>query len=178
MRVQRDDNFSITYREPGMECPCQSGRKYSKCCQPLLNGKKQAETAEQLMRARYTAYSQIEMDFIEKTHDPKTNKDIDMQGSQEWAESTNWQGLEIVETKQGGVDDEVGTVEFKATFLTEEGSQIHHELSYFRKQDGVWYYSDSTNPNRTLVRESPKVGRNEPCSCGSKKKYKKCCGAG
>ena len=130
------------------------------------------------MRARYTAYTQIEMGFIEKTHDPKTNKDIDMQGSREWAESTNWEGLEIVETKQGGVDDEVGTVEFKAIFSTEEGSQIHHELSHFRKQNGVWYYSDSITPNRTLVREFPKVGRNEPCPCGSGKKHKKCCGAG
>ncbi|MCJ7692479.1 MAG: SEC-C domain-containing protein, partial [Sedimentisphaerales bacterium] len=26
--------------------------------------------------------------------------------------------------------------------------------------------------------EKPKVGRNEPCSCGSGKKYKKCCGRG
>jgi uncharacterized protein YecA (UPF0149 family) len=25
--------------------------------------------------------------------------------------------------------------------------------------------------------QSPKVGRNEPCPCGSGKKYKKCCGA-
>ncbi|MBN1864315.1 MAG: preprotein translocase subunit SecA [Victivallales bacterium] len=30
----------------------------------------------------------------------------------------------------------------------------------------------------TFVRETPKVGRNEPCPCGSGKKYKKCCGAG
>jgi preprotein translocase subunit SecA len=28
-----------------------------------------------------------------------------------------------------------------------------------------------------LRREEPKVGRNDPCSCGSGKKYKKCCGA-
>ena len=28
----------------------------------------------------------------------------------------------------------------------------------------------------TFVRESPKVGRNEPCPCGSDKKFKKCCG--
>ncbi|MDY0144747.1 MAG: preprotein translocase subunit SecA [Kiritimatiellia bacterium] len=28
----------------------------------------------------------------------------------------------------------------------------------------------------TMVRETPKVGRNEPCPCGSGKKYKKCCG--
>jgi uncharacterized protein YecA (UPF0149 family) len=27
----------------------------------------------------------------------------------------------------------------------------------------------------TYIRESEKIGRNEPCPCGSKKKYKKCC---
>ena len=27
-----------------------------------------------------------------------------------------------------------------------------------------------------IVREDPKVGRNDPCPCGSGKKYKKCCG--
>ena len=29
-----------------------------------------------------------------------------------------------------------------------------------------------------VVREAPKVGRNDPCPCGSGKKYKKCCGVG
>lgn len=158
-----------------MECPCQSGVTYSQCCELLIKGKKQAETPEQLMRARYTAYTKIEMDFIQQTHDPKTNQDIDMQGSREWAETTKWDGLEIVETQQGGVDDEVGTVEFKATFLTDEGPQIHHELSHFHKREGVWYYSDSSQLNRPVVRASPKVGRNDPCPCGSGKKYKKCC---
>ena len=28
-----------------------------------------------------------------------------------------------------------------------------------------------------VVRSAPKVGRNDPCSCGSNKKFKKCCGA-
>ncbi len=28
-----------------------------------------------------------------------------------------------------------------------------------------------------IVRESPKTGRNDPCPCGSGKKFKKCCGA-
>jgi uncharacterized protein YecA (UPF0149 family) len=31
---------------------------------------------------------------------------------------------------------------------------------------------------KPLVREAPKIGRNDPCPCGSGKKYKKCCGAG
>lgn len=30
----------------------------------------------------------------------------------------------------------------------------------------------------TLVRDGPKIGRNDPCPCGSGKKFKKCCGAG
>jgi preprotein translocase subunit SecA len=31
-------------------------------------------------------------------------------------------------------------------------------------------------PSATIRRTEPKIGRNEPCSCGSGKKYKKCCG--
>lgn len=31
-------------------------------------------------------------------------------------------------------------------------------------------------PPETIRRENPKIGRNSPCSCGSGKKYKLCCG--
>jgi len=31
-------------------------------------------------------------------------------------------------------------------------------------------------PAQPVKRETRKVGRNEPCPCGSGKKYKKCCG--
>jgi hypothetical protein len=34
----------------------------------------------------------------------------------------------------------------------------------------------ATPPSEPAVRVEPKVGRNEPCPCGSGKKYKKCCG--
>jgi len=30
----------------------------------------------------------------------------------------------------------------------------------------------------TVRRDAPKVGRNDPCPCGSGKKHKNCCGAG
>jgi hypothetical protein len=36
---------------------------------------------------------------------------------------------------------------------------------------------DDWEPVETVRREAPKVGRNDPCPCGSGKKYKKCCGA-
>jgi preprotein translocase subunit SecA len=38
--------------------------------------------------------------------------------------------------------------------------------------------SGDMQPVQQVVRSSAKVGRNDPCPCGSGKKYKKCCGAG
>ncbi|QDK41066.1 zinc chelation protein SecC [Bacteriovorax stolpii] len=32
-------------------------------------------------------------------------------------------------------------------------------------------------PLKPIMRDQPKVGRNDPCTCGSQKKFKKCCGA-
>ena len=32
------------------------------------------------------------------------------------------------------------------------------------------------DPNKPVVRETPRVGRNDPCPCGSGKKFKQCCG--
>ena len=38
--------------------------------------------------------------------------------------------------------------------------------------------NDETDESMPFVREAPKIGRNDPCPCGSGKKYKKCCGRG
>ena len=40
------------------------------------------------------------------------------------------------------------------------------------------HYDFAVNPNVPVVRKEVKVGRNDPCPCGSGKKYKKCCGRG
>ncbi len=37
--------------------------------------------------------------------------------------------------------------------------------------------SEAPELQQTVVRKTPKVGRNAPCPCGSGKKFKKCCGA-
>ena len=52
------------------------------------------------------------------------------------------------------------------------------EKSFFDRKDDKLYYVDGV-PLRgeTYHRPEPKVGRNDPCPCGSGKKYKKCCGA-
>ncbi|MGB5443294.1 MAG: SEC-C metal-binding domain-containing protein, partial [Gammaproteobacteria bacterium] len=44
-----------------------------------------------------------------------------------------------------------------------------------REQEQERYGLDDWRPVKTYVREQPKIGRNDPCPCGSGKKFKKCC---
>ena len=157
-------------------CPCGSGSEYSACCAPYITGQKQAATAETLMRSRYTAYVKNKISYIESTHDPATRDSLDLDATEEWARDSEWLGLEILAVEGGGAKDETGTVEFKARFTQEGEELVHHELSQFVKKEERWYFSDGHKPSTTVVRESPKVGRNDPCPCGSGRKYKKCCG--
>jgi len=78
-----------------------------------------------------------------------------------------------------GADDLTGSVEFIAHYTEKNTKKKHHELAQFARVDGTWYFSDGTPiVPAQFVRPQPKVGRNEPCPCGSGKKHKKCCAAG
>jgi SEC-C motif-containing protein len=157
------------------DCPCGSGVEYSGCCEPVIGGSRSAETAEELMRARYTAYTNAAVDFIFETTHPDHRKGYDHAGTKEWAENSEWLGLEIVASNQGGTGDATGEVEFVARFRDKGVLQSHHELGHFRRKDDNWFFTsgDMVKPEPAV---SSKVGRNEPCPCGSGKKYKKCCG--
>lgn len=156
-------------------CPCGSGNTYSDCCEQIISGTMQAKTAEQLMRARYSAYVFAKMDFIFASTHPDHCQGYDHAGTKEWAESAEWQGLEIVSTNRGGENDSIGEVEFIARFSDKGIAREHHEAGQFKKKDGNWLFTDGS-----MVRPKPitavKIGRNDPCICGSGLKYKKCCG--
>lgn len=158
------------------QCPCQSGKPYSDCCGPIISGELPAPTAESLMRSRYTAYTVGDVDYIEKTHHPKGSADFDKEAARTWAKESEWQGLDILKTEAGSPEDEEGLVEFVAKYKAEGQSLAHQERAQFKKHDGAWLYLDGKIiATPTQRRESPKVGRNDPCPCGSGKKYKKCC---
>jgi SEC-C motif-containing protein len=157
-------------------CACQSGKEYAACCAPYIEGKQAAPTAEALMRSRYTAYTTANIDYIEKTTAPEGLSDFDRDGSERWAKDAEWKGLEIVSTTKGQSGDEEGTVEFIAKYKLEDQDVAHHELSTFRKDGKTWLFIDGKILRDPVRNEGPKVGRNDPCPCGSGKKYKKCCG--
>ncbi len=158
-------------------CPCCSTAEYKDCCEPLIKGEKSAETAEQLMRSRYTAYVNTEIDYLEKSTHPDHRTDFDGRAARNWSESSEWKKLEIVAAENGGPEDNEGIVEFIAHYSNKAIIQKHHERAEFKKQDGQWFFVDGQNVKPTQVkRDGAKIGRNAPCPCGSGKKYKKCCG--
>jgi SEC-C motif-containing protein len=174
-----------------MNCACGSQLSFEKCCEPFITGKTQPETAEALMRSRYTAYTLGKVEYIQKTLASESQSSFDLDGARQWAASAEWLSLKILSVKKGLATDSKGTVEFTATFKEDGKTLEHHEVSEFRKnKQGNWVFVDGDahtheeghshhdhhSAQTPVIRDTPKVGRNDPCPCGSEKKYKKCCG--
>lgn len=152
-------------------CLCGTERPYQECCQPYHCGDKYAPTALELMRSRYTAYAMHNAAYLLKTWDPRNRPDnIDFS-----KEEAKWQKLEIVSSKKGGVKDSKGLVEFKAYFSIDGEQRVMTEISRFVKQKGHWLYLDGSVKS-IADPQQVNLGKNAPCSCGSGKKYKRCCG--
>jgi len=158
-------------------CPCNSGKDFDDCCGPILDGKIKAETAEALMRSRYTAHVVGNYEHVAATHAPEAASDYNVSAAKAQFTGVEWKGLEILDTTDGGLQDETGTVTFTARFIENGELQAHREKSDFRRENGDWVYVDGKINPGVEPRRVDKVGRNDPCPCGSGKKYKKCCGS-
>ena len=113
-----------------------------------------------------------------RTLHPDHRSDWDRDATRRWSDSAEWLGLEIVATEAGETGDELGWVEFVAHFKERGEFKRHQERSRFQRHAGRWYYVDGEVPKpQTQRHAAPRVGRNDPCPCGSGKKFKKCCGA-
>ncbi len=78
-----------------MSCPCGSEQTFEQCCAPIIAGEREAPTAEALMRARYTAYTRVETDFLLASLHPDHREEHDEDGVRLWAEESDWHGLTI-----------------------------------------------------------------------------------
>ncbi|MCB5274158.1 hypothetical protein BJG92_01685 [Arthrobacter sp. SO5] len=119
-------------------CPCLSGEQYGDCCGRFHHGDAEASTAEQLMRARYSAFVLLDAGYLLRTWHPDTRP-----AELELDPAMQWRRLDIVSTSRGGPLDSEGTVEFKAHFRHAGGSGVHQETSRFLRVDRRWYYLDA-----------------------------------
>ena len=156
--------MSENFTAPSL-CFCRSGKEYKHCCAPFHLHTAVPETAEQLMRSRYTAYVLKNIPYIVATTVPSQQTLLETHLLQEWADNTTWLGLEILKTEN--LTKTQSAVEFKAIFQGEEGELAHQERSIFVKIENCWYFVDPTVSLPTMK---------QPCVCGSGKKFKHCCG--
>lgn len=116
-------------------CPCGRGATYDRCCGPLHRRERDAATAEQLMRSRFTAYAVGDGAYLLRSWAAATRPRhvaIDT--------ATAWAGLTVVETSAGAMLDTDGTVTFEARYRTDGRDGVLRERSRFIREDGRWVY--------------------------------------
>ena len=117
-------------------CYCGNLLTFENCCQPIINGIKKANSAEELMRSRYSAYCTQEADYLVNTTHLSTRKFHKKAAILDWSQSNNWLKLEVIVATET-------TVEFKAFYVDENlKAQMHHEKSTFVFENGSWFYVD------------------------------------
>lgn len=159
-------------------CCCGSGKELSACCEPIIQGTAPARTPEEVMRARYTAHCLRHYAFLVDSTHPEHRKDVSEKEIARWASHVTWTGLEIHSSGPGETDEQ-GAVSFTAHYRIKDMDmpQELREEAFFARSDGRWYYVEGkVDGHIPYVREERRAGRNDPCPCGSGRKFKKCCG--
>ena len=113
-------------------CPC-GGRSYGLCCGPLHRGERRADTAEQLMRSRYSAFARRKVDYLLATHpEPDVPEQQRRRALERSCRQTRWLGLTVLAVSGGGPSDLEGTVQFEARYR----GGVLKETSLFARRGG------------------------------------------
>jgi SEC-C motif-containing protein len=158
--------------DTNQKCLCCSEKLFSQCCHPYLTGEKIPETAEQLMRSRYTAYASVNIDYIIQTMHGPAAEGFDKENAISWAQNSLWCGLNVVDPGKQSADIDTDEVEFIAKIVTDKLLYLMHERSSFQREQGKWFYFSG----ETIPHKSTKITGLSLCPCGSKKKFGFCCG--
>ena len=145
-------------------CPCGSNQFFQECCEPLIKREMIAQSPEQLMRSRYSAFATLNENYLLQTWHPETRpSDLSLPTLKE----QRWIKLVIHSSEQKTVQ---GQVHFTAYSLQGKQALVLSEQSQFIKLDGLWLYHSGL-----CEVDEYTVGRNQACLCGSQKKFKRCC---
>lgn len=120
-------------------CLCGSGKMKELCCSQYISGQKIPATAEALMRSRYTAYTQGNIDYIQATMREKAAENFDPLSALQWAKTAKWKRLKVIRAFSDA-DTGIAYVEFTAYYIFKGAPQKLVEVSAFKQMDGRWYY--------------------------------------
>jgi len=124
------------------ECPCRSNTAYMDCCGVYHSNAANPDTAEQLMRSRYSAYALKLVNYlVETTHRDKLKSSY-RRALVATIHDIEWTNLLVTKISAGGLSDKAGKVKFEARYIENGENGVMHEYSRFRKLAGKWYYYD------------------------------------
>lgn len=121
-------------------CPCGTDNLFQDCCGAIHAGLKEAETAEQLMRSRYSAFVKEDGDYLLHSWHKLTRP-----SSIDFDNNTKWLGLKITSTKAGLSQDSEGWVSFVARYKVGGKAERITENSYFTRLEGRWVYHSANH---------------------------------
>ena len=121
-----------------MLCACGSKKEYLQCCGIYITGQLIPQMPEQLMRSRYVAYTQANIEYIVATMGARALIDFDIKEALIWAKSVKWLKLEVIRVDT--LSENRGLVEFKAYYRYNNKKHCLHEISEFKHEDNHWYY--------------------------------------
>ena len=177
-----------------MFCHCGSNEQLESCCLAIIKAERQAQSPEQLMRSRFSAYVIKDAQYIFDSYSQKVQKSQSISDIKIWANTCQF--IELVIHHMSPFNDDnsklqsaTPTVEFTVHYLITNKLYKMSEKSRFIKEpltisndtnDGShWVYLDGD------VYQHIEVGiikRNDLCPCAVNKakknaqKFKKCCG--
>lgn len=125
------------------------------------------------MRARFTAHATHDYEFVHRTYRGTARLPYEAPAE---TPPVAWTRLEVHSHAPGAAPD-IAHVDFSA-YGTENGREVVlHEKAEFARDGDSWIYTRPLREGPAPVRAAaPKPGRNDPCPCGSGRKYKHCCG--
>ena len=124
----------MTRWQVGLICPCNSKKIFAECCGTFISGDCLPETAEALMRSRYSAFETGAIDYLIRTTHHNYLKAGDGAQIAAWMlEVRSWDKLEILDAREN-------TVEFVAHYQDFDGHKLLHERSRFSRFNGAWVY--------------------------------------
>ncbi len=116
-----------------MNCYCGNPKSYTNCCEVYHKNGGVTETAEQLMRSRYSAFVLANGDYLMQTHHKSTRPIKEKKAIVKWAKAVQWLKLEVLEST-------IDTVNFNAYFFENGTPDVIAESSKFVKENNCWFY--------------------------------------
>jgi curved DNA-binding protein CbpA/uncharacterized protein YchJ len=119
------------------------------------------------LKDKYSELYELKADFFEKASNSSEKKSLLKKYEEDLSKYTTF--LDDIADNEVQVADKEVAVALEEVIEEEETEEEQREV-LFRN------YDEKNEPSTPYVREEPRIGRNDPCICGSGKKYKKCCG--